>query len=193
MNMHGQDQEEAPAHGADETRIAPNELTERLRDVAEQLAEFHHRSAHRELVIDRLHEENLQLRAGLSRAILEPVVSDLIRLYDQVDRQVRRLAATGQDGRLLESFAGDIEQVLDRCGVEIYLAKRGDPFDRDRHRPLAVVGCPDESRHNTVAEVTAVGFVERETGQVRRPVQARFYQYTPVREPAPDGATAQSQ
>jgi hypothetical protein len=41
------------------------------------------------------------------------------------------------------------------------------------------VPCQDESRHNTVAEVVAAGFAERETGRVRRPVHARFYQYSP--------------
>ena len=160
--------------------------------MVEQLAEFHRRSAHRELVIDRLHEENVQLRAGLSRAILEPVVADLIRLYDQVDRQVRRLKTDGQDEKFLESFAIDVEQILDRCGIEIYLANPGDPFDRDRHRPLAVVDCADESRHNTVAEVTAAGFAERETGRVRRPLQARFYQHAPASEPGPSSDVAQS-
>jgi molecular chaperone GrpE len=195
MNVHGPDhgpdqepdQEEEPADSADETRTALNDLTERVHDVAEQLAEFHRRSAHRELVIDRLHEENQQLRAGLSKAILEPVVADLIRLYDQVDREARRLKADGQDERLLESFADDVVQILDRCGIDIYMAKPGDPFDRDRHRPLAVVDCPEESRNNTVAEVTAAGFVERETGRVRRPLQARFYQHTPAPEPEPSG------
>jgi molecular chaperone GrpE (heat shock protein) len=115
----------------------------------------------------------------MGKAILEPVVADLIRLYDQVDREARRLRAAGQDERLLGSFADDVEQILDRCGIEIYLAKPGDPFDRDRHRPLAVVECAQESRHNTVAEVTAAGFTERETGRIRRPLQARFYQYIP--------------
>jgi len=192
MDLHGPHQEEAMAHGAEETRIALNDVTERLHEVAEQLAEFHRRSAHRELVIDRLHEENLQLRAGVRKAILEPVISDLIRLYDQADREARRLRTTGQDGRLLESFASDVEQILDRCGIEIYTAKPGDPFERDRHRPIALVDCPDESRHNTVAEVTAAGFAERETGQVRRPLQARFYQYTPAREPGLSGDEAPS-
>jgi hypothetical protein len=48
------------------------------------------------------------------------------------------------------------------------------------------VTCTDEARHNTVAEVAAAGFAERETGRVRRPVQARFYQYVP-----PDAARSQ--
>jgi molecular chaperone GrpE len=179
--------------GAGETRTALDGLAARLAMMAEQLAEFHRRSAHRESVIDRLHEENQQLRSGMSRVILEPVVADLIRLHDQVEREVRRLRADGQDERLLWSFADDIAQILDRCGIEIYSAEPGDPFDRDRHRALAVVACTDESRHNTVAEMVASGFTERETGRVRRPVQARFHQYTPAREPVPDGGTARSQ
>ena len=59
------------------------ELASRLGRVEEQLADFHRRAAHRESVIDRLHEENQQLRAGRT-AILEPVIADLIRLYDQL-------------------------------------------------------------------------------------------------------------
>ena len=160
----------------------------------EQLAEFHRRSAHRELVIDRLHEENQQLRGGIGKILLEPVVADLIRLDDQLNREVRRLESDGQDPRLLWSFAEDVRQILDRCGIDVFSAEPGDPFDRDRHRPLAVVACQDQTLHNTVAEVVAAGFTERETGRVRRPVQARFYQYTPgPGEPEPDTDAAQSQ
>jgi molecular chaperone GrpE (heat shock protein) len=153
----------------------------RLDKVEEQLAEFHRRSAHRESVIDRLHEENQRLRGGIGRIILEPVVADLIRLYDQLDREVRRLDADGQDQRLLWSFAEDVLQILDRCGIDVFSAEPGDPFERHQHRPLGVVACDDESRHNTVAQVVAVGFYERDTGRVRRPVHARFHQYAPGR------------
>jgi len=176
----------------EEARTVLDDLAVRFGKVEQQLAEFHRRSEHRESVIDRLHEENQQLRPGISRAILEPVVADLIRLYDQIDREVRRLRADGQDERLLWSFADDVAQILDRCGLEIYSAEPGDPFDPQRHRPLAIAPCLDRSQHNTVAEVAAVGFAERETGRVRRPVQARFYQYTPAPEPINDGGEAQS-
>jgi molecular chaperone GrpE len=181
------------AQRMEETRTAVNDLAGRFDKVEEHLAAFHRRSAHRESVIDMLHEENQQLRLGIGKAILEPIVADLIRLYDQIDREVRRLKADGQDKRLLWSFADDITQILDRCGVEIYSAQPGDPFDRDRHRPLGVVTCMDEAQHNTVAEVAAAGFAERETGRVRRPVQALFYQYTPAGEPAHDDGAARSQ
>jgi molecular chaperone GrpE (heat shock protein) len=170
---------QTPAGVAGDAGAVLGELAGRLGRVEEQLAEFHRRSAHRELVIDRLHEENQQLRGGIAKIILEPVVADLIRLDDQLTREVRRLESDGQDPQLLWSFAEDVRQILDRCGIDVFSAEQGDPFDRDRHRPLAVVACQEESLHNTVAEVVAAGFAERETGRVRRPVQARFYQYSP--------------
>lgn len=155
------------------------ELTHRLGQVEEQLAGFHRIEAHRESVIDQLHEENRRLRDGVGRLVLEPVVTDLIRLHDQLEREVRRLGADGQDGRLLRSFAHDVLEILDRCGIEVFSAEPGDPFQHGRHRPVGVVACDEESRHNTVAEVAAAGFCERDTGRVRRPVQAYVHQYRP--------------
>ena len=185
--------EPAPA-GSNGGDAALSEIAGRLGKLEKQLAEFHRRAAHRESVIDRLHEENQQLRGGFGRMVLEPVVTDLIRLYDQLSREVRRLRASGQDWQLTSSFAEDVAQILDRCGVEAFSAEPGDRFEPDRHRPLAVVACADESRHNTVAEVVAVGFAERETGRVRRPVHARFHQYTPGQDEArPGHDAAQSQ
>jgi len=167
------------AAGGDAGTVLLSELAERLDKVEAQLAEFHRRSAHRESVIDRLHEENQRLRGGIGRVVLEPVVTDLIRLYDQLDREVRRLRAEGQDPLLLWSFAEDVLQILDRCGIEMFSAEPGDRFERGRHRPLAVVACADEARHDTVAEVVAAGFLERDTGLIRRPVHARIHQYSP--------------
>ena len=180
------EKDEEPALLADQPAGLPaaaqplelTELADRLSQVGEQLAEFHRRSAHRESVIDRLHEENQQLRSGFGRLILDPVVTDLIRLYDQLTREGRHLESGERDAHMIWSFAEDVLQILDRCGIEAFSAEPGDPFTRDRHRPLAVVPCDDESRHNTVAEIVAIGFTERDTGRIRRPVQARFYQYT---------------
>lgn len=180
------EKDEEPAPLADQPAGLPpaaqplelTELADRLSQVEEQLTEFHRRSAHRESVIDRLHEENQQLRSGFGRLVLDPVVTDLIRLYDQLTREGRRLESGGQDADMTRSFAQDVLQILDRCGIEAFSAEPDDPFARDRHRPLAIVPCDDKSRHNTVAEVVAIGFTERDTGRVRRPVQAHFYQYS---------------
>jgi molecular chaperone GrpE len=156
-----------------------SDLADRLGHIEKHLAEFHRRAAHRESVIDQLHEENQRLRAGLSRIVLEPVITDLIRLHDQLSREAGRLAADGQKADLTWSFADDVAQILERCGIDMFTVDPGDPFDSSHHHVLAVVRSADESRHNTVAEVIAVGFVDRQTGHVRRPLRARFYQYVP--------------
>jgi molecular chaperone GrpE len=160
-----------------------SELAGRLDHIAGYLAEFHQRAAHREEVIDRLHEENQRLRDGLGRLILGPVTADLIRLYGQLAQEARRLDAAGQDGRMVRSFSDDVEQILDRCGIEAFSAKPGDQFERGRHQAVGVVACEDEAQHNTVAEVVAVGFRECETGRITRPVQARFHQLAPAAPP----------
>jgi molecular chaperone GrpE len=167
-----------PEPDGDGTALA--EVASRLAKVEEQLGEFHRRAAHREAVIDRLHEDNQQLRSGFGRLILEPVIADLIRLHDQLSRESRRLEAGAQDGKLMRSFAEDVAQTLDRCGIEVFSAEPGDPFEPGRHKPLAVVACDDEARHNTVAEVLAAGFADRDSGRILRPVQARFHRYVPA-------------
>src|SRR6266498_631259 len=66
-------------------------VLERVEGIEALIAGFQQRSAHRETVIDRLHEENQQFRVGLSRAILEPAVADLIRLHGALTREAGRL------------------------------------------------------------------------------------------------------
>lgn len=168
----------SPAGGEDVPGLL-GELTRRLGKVEEYLAGFHRLEAHRESIIDQLHEENQRLRDGVGRLILEPVVADLIRLHDQLDREVRRLGADAPDRRLLQSFADEVLEILDRCGIESFLAEPGEPFQHGRHRPVGAVACDEESRHNTVAEVAAAGFYDRGTGRVRRPLQAYIHQYGP--------------
>ncbi|TYB66623.1 nucleotide exchange factor GrpE [Nonomuraea sp. PA05] len=172
--------DEAEAGGEQAQASEQPGLDERMAAIESAVAEFNRRSAHREAVIDRLHEENQVLRGGLHRTILEPVVTDLIRMYDSLLRESARLSGEHADpacGRLLESFADDTLLLLERCGLEEFTARPGDRFDAGRHTAVSVVPAPDETADNTVAEVMAIGFVERETGRVRRPVRASFHQY----------------
>ncbi|WP_329519152.1 nucleotide exchange factor GrpE [Spirillospora sp. NBC_01491] len=156
------------------------EVDGRLAAIEGAVAEFNRRSAHREAVIDRLHEENQRLRSGLHRSLIEPIVADLIRLYDSLAQEAARMSGDGADpapGRLLDSFADDVLLTLERAGLDEFTARPGEPFDPARHAAVAVVPAADAALDNTVAEVTAVGFVERETGRVRRPVRARFHRF----------------
>ncbi|GHH57332.1 hypothetical protein [Lentzea cavernae] len=146
------------------------ELSERLGAVETAVRDFHRRAAHRETVIDRLHEENQSLRTGMRREVLEPVVADLVRLYDGLAGQ------TGQaSGELFASFADDVVLALDRCGIEVLTARRGEAFTSGLHAAGSVEDCADPALHNTVAVPLLAGLRDRDTGRMRRLVKATFY------------------
>jgi len=107
------------------------DVAERLRLIEQQSSEFHRRSAHRESVIDRLHEENRELESAVNRSVLEPVAADLLRLYDALRREAARLSGEAPDPAfpgLLRRFAEDVELILDRCGFEPVTAAAWDPL-----------------------------------------------------------------
>ncbi|WP_221324814.1 molecular chaperone GrpE [Actinoplanes sp. L3-i22] len=165
----------------------PDPLLGRLERVEAQLAEFHRRSAHRESIIDRLHEENQQFRDGLRRVILEPVVSDLLRLHDAMAREAQRLSADDpRAAKLMAGFADDVALAVDRCGYELFPAVAGEPFTTGRHAPAGAVPTADPSLDATVAEPLSAGLLEIETGKVRRAARARIHRYQAP--PAPDDA-----
>jgi molecular chaperone GrpE len=166
-----------------------SDLAARLDGIEKAIVDHHSRAVHREAVIDRLHAENQELRGGLRRGILDPVVADLIRLHDGLTAQVTRLAGDpDQAGTLamFASFADDVEMALDRCGIEVVTVAPGDPFDPALHAAVEIIGCTAEQLHNTVAVAIAVGFRERDTGRIRRHVKARFHQFQQVESTAPD-------
>src|SRR5215472_6669373 len=157
---------------ADEPAVA-----ERLAAIEARLDALNDRAAHREAVIDRLHREKEELRRGERRLLLEPVVADLIRLHDALTREVGRACADGQPAHaeLLGSFADEVEMTLDRCGVETLTAEPGAPHMVTEHRVVAVLPTDAPERHNTIAEVVGLGFRDRDSGRVRRPLLARFH------------------
>jgi hypothetical protein len=158
------------AEQPDPVAAALTAVAERLDRLEAAVADFHRRSAHRETIIDRLHDENLTLRRGSRRELLEPVVADLVRLHDGLTRQAEHLA-----GDLLTGFAEDVVLALDRCGVEVVPAVPGEPFETGRHAVGGVQPCADPEAHNTVAVPLTAGLRDRETGRVRRPAKAIFH------------------
>jgi hypothetical protein len=176
---------------ADESTPRLERILDRLTGIEGALHEFHRRAAHRESVIDRLHEENQGLRAGIRRAILDPVVTDLVRLHDGLAGEAGRLAREHDDrtSALLASFADDVELALERCGFTLSRPEPGETFQSGTQVAAAIVPTDDPARHNTVAEVIQPGIRERETGRFRRPARTRVYRSRqPATAPVPPAA-----
>ncbi len=110
----------------------------------------HERAAHREKIIDRLHDDNQLLRRGELQAMLDPIRTALYRLHDMVRRESLRWAGGPADppdpahvGPLLSAIADEIAEALARAGAERYTVEPGDLFDQARHRPVGTV--PDRA------------------------------------------------
>lgn len=166
------------------------EVRDALAGLAARLDREHERAAHRESVIDRLHEENQRLRRGELRTMLEPVRAALYRVHDQA----RRLATAedaGATADLLDALADDVADALARLGVERFRAEPGQPYDPSRHRPVAVAAVAEPGRDGTVVEVRSDGF--EEGGRVLRKAQVSVGRLEPrangaAEAPGGDGA-----
>jgi hypothetical protein len=143
----------------------------------------HERAAHREAIIDRLHDDNQMLRRGELQAMLDPIRTALYRLHDMVRRESLRwtspaarhahdetaVAGAPVDppdaahvGPLLSAIADEIAEALARAGAERYTVRPGEPFDQARHRPVGTVPVTDPALDGAVVSARTDGFGQGE-------------------------------
>ncbi|HEV7482896.1 MAG TPA: nucleotide exchange factor GrpE [Solirubrobacterales bacterium] len=125
-------------------------------------------------LVDRLHAENLELRAGELRSAQLPLVRDLLRLYDDVGRMRE---AAGEDGEDLRLVRESLLDTFARNGVEAITPETGEPFDPQLHSAAGIEPTDDELLDRSVAMVTRQGF-RWEAGDVIRVSEVRAYRYS---------------
>ena len=149
-----------------------------LAAVVDRLGADAARAAARERVIDRQHAEIERLRSAERSGLLRPVVTDLFRLRNDLLRQAGRapeqLSGT-QLRAMLCSYADDVADALERCGVGPLPDPTGAPAEPGRHQVAGVVATADPERAGTVAAVLADGYQETDTGRVVAPARVTVY------------------
>nr|WP_221381711.1 nucleotide exchange factor GrpE [Actinoplanes polyasparticus] len=174
--------EPAPDLGArlTELAVAVAELQQEVRAADE-------RSAARESMIERLHEDNQKLRAGERRLLLMPVLTDLQRLRNDLLRQAGAVGNgldAGEVAGLLGSYAQSLELTLERGGVAPIRPAAGDAFDPARHRPDGVLPAPRPEDHDRIAAVLSDGYLDTTSGRALTPATVRVHRWTePVTAP----------
>jgi molecular chaperone GrpE len=128
----------------------------------------------KERQIDALHEELQGYRQGLYQQIMQPVVMDLISIYDEVAGQFARIS-DGPDGGL-GFLAEMIEDVLARYGVSQYEVD-GDAVDRSKQKVIGAQDTADPELGKRVARRVRPGFEMK--GKVIRPEWVTAYRYVP--------------
>jgi molecular chaperone GrpE len=196
----GLDEEpESPAGAADTlVEAAPSLATvaAELAGLRAEVARDHERAAAREHVIDRLHDENMRLRAGERQLLLRPVLTDLQRLRHELLRvgdQLPERYSGRQAAELLRSYAQNLELTLERGGVEVVSPRPGDAFDPAIHRVTGTVEAAEPGQDATVAEVVLDGYRDIQAGRVVLAAAVRVHRWTPPEQPASTGGEGPGQ
>jgi molecular chaperone GrpE (heat shock protein) len=177
-----------------ETDESIRALSRRVEQLATLCEEANLISRDREQIIDRLHQENQELRAGEIWQAVAPLARDLIRLYDDLKQTGDRYGArsepeSGEAARDFTAFKLAVEDILYRHGVDQYGAEHRSPFNPREHKAVGVVPTNDESLDRTIARVVRGGF--RKESKIVRILEAEVFRFTAApNETENDGADA---
>jgi molecular chaperone GrpE len=155
-------------------------LSKRVEQLAGLLEEANVLSRGSERIVDRLHQENQDLRAGELWQAVVPIFRDLIRLYDDLDLTTHRYEARTdlekEAARDFQSFRDAVEDLLYRHGVERYTASEGVAFNSKEHKALGIVPTQDENLDRTLARVVRSGF--RTDARAVRILEAEVFRFS---------------
>ena len=138
----------------------------------------------KEQIIDRQHSELVELREGLKRDLLRPVLYDVAEVLDDI-RKSRQFYAQQEDGQTALSALEGVEEqlvyLLEKNDVERMISEEGDPFVAGRQRMIKTAPTADSARVRTVAESVAPGYLYGREALFKEKVIV--YKFTPAAQP----------
>jgi molecular chaperone GrpE (heat shock protein) len=156
-----------------------------LQDSMNQLAgEFQTKlkyDAHKERIIDTLHQELQEYKNDIVKKHLMSVLMDVIKVIDDIRKWMHHYRSLDSDTRdpvklfkFLETIPSDLEDIFYWQGVKSFICA-GDGFDPVRQRAAKKVATADPEKDKKVAESLRQGY-EWE-GKVIRPEMVAVYDY----------------
>jgi molecular chaperone GrpE (heat shock protein) len=137
----------------------------------------------RERHVEALHQELEAHRRGLYQKILQPLLTDLVGIYDDMTNVLQGLQAPEADheggpaevlARTITSLRDSIEEILSRNGVTRFMVE-GDIIDRSRQRVIEVTETEQQVLDRRVACRLRTGF--ELNGNAFRPEWITAYRY----------------
>jgi molecular chaperone GrpE (heat shock protein) len=151
----------------------PARVESALADLDSRLGESQRLLARQTELAEKLYAENQGLRAGELQSAQLPLVRDLIRLSDDLERMRAVATESADDLALVHESLLDI---LARNGIRIFGGEPGEPFDTRLHTAAGIELTEDEELDKTVVEVVRHGF-RWESGEVIRVAEVRAYRF----------------
>jgi molecular chaperone GrpE (heat shock protein) len=169
----GESPEPTPALAEEPAPPAPSGLEDAVASLNDRLEESQRLLSRQSDLVDRLHTENQELRAGELRNAQLPLIRDLVRLHDDVGRMRDAAGEHDDDLRVVQESLLD---TLARNGVEAYAPDRGEAFDPRLHAAAGTEPTAEESLDKTVIETVRRGF-RWDSGDAIRVAEVRAYRY----------------
>lgn len=159
-------------------------LDARLETVETRVAELARLGGRDRDLVDRLHADNQTLRAGELDQAQAPLLRDLIRLHDDLER----LGSAAADGGDLGIVHSQLVAVLARAGVDRFTPADGEPFDAAQHQGRGTVPTDDPAKARRIARVARAGF--RRGGKTIRAAEVEVFAPAPHGSGEPDESEA---
>jgi molecular chaperone GrpE (heat shock protein) len=150
-----------------------------------RLEESHRLLARQSDLVDRLHAENQDLRAGELRNAQLPLVRDLLRLHDDVGRMREAAGEPNGESDDIRLVQESLLDVLARNGVEPFAPGEGEPLDPRLHAVAGTEPIAEEPLDKSVAAIVKRGF-RWDSGDVIRVAEIRAYRYQGASQDAPE-------
>ncbi|HEX6933865.1 MAG TPA: hypothetical protein VF162_17100 [Streptosporangiaceae bacterium] len=132
-----------------------------LTAAAAELARLRNRDTE---LIARLHDDVTKLRTGEISAALNPVVTGMIKLHDQMVS----LGALNEPGSPVGMLYTQLLQTMElTCAVKPFTPEAGERFDASRHTGSRRIPTTDPSADGTIAGTIKAGFARADGSVVR--------------------------
>jgi hypothetical protein len=139
-------------------------LGDRVGEVANATAEFARLRSRDAELIGRLHDDVTRLRTGEIAAALNPVVTGMIKLHDQMIS----LGALSDPASPVGMLHTQLLQILElTCAVKPFAPSAGEQFDASHHTGARRIVTVDPAADGTVAATIKAGFVRADGSVVR--------------------------
>ncbi len=149
-------------------------LGERMDDIASSTAELSRLRSRDTDLIARLHEDVTTLRSGEIATAMNPVVTGMIKLHDQMVS----LGALDEPASPVGMLRTQLLQIMElTCAVTPFTPAPGERFDASRHTGARRIPTTDASEDGTIASTIKAGFA-RADGSVVRVAEVEVHRLT---------------